>query len=266
MALTPLCSPTRLVGLALGVSSLAASFMNHRCCTSSAYWTGGLSAAPSHRYRSRALRLAPRQEQGEGDTDSQSTAVSEFEQTSGSVKAFVGGLTDLFVRFAGGDEDSEALSADTSAKASLSEAELEAGIRQEYAKNYLWTGDINEDLYEEDCNFTDPTLSFSGLSTYKRNVGSLQGVLDLFVRNSRSVLYSCELRQEDSCVQTRWRMVGDLRLPWGPTIDVVGRTTFSYDSSRGNRIFSYDEVWEMEAAEALMQIFRPGKRDSAPEQ
>ncbi|CAM9441313.1 unnamed protein product, partial [Ectocarpus sp. 12 AP-2014] len=169
--------------------------MNHRCCTSSAYWTRGLSAAPSHRYRSRALRLAPRQEQGEGDTDSRSTAVSEFEQTGGPVKAFVGGLTDLFVRFAGGDEDSEALSADTSAKASLSEAELEAGIRQEYAKNYLWTGDINEDLYEEDCSFTDPTLSFSGLSTYKRNVGSLQGVLDLFVRNSRSVLYSCELRQ-----------------------------------------------------------------------
>ncbi|CAM9235226.1 unnamed protein product, partial [Ectocarpus sp. 12 AP-2014] len=169
--------------------------MNHRCCTSSAYWTQGLSAAPSHRYRSPALRLAPRQEQGESNTDNRSTAVSEFEQTSGPVKAFVGGLTDLFVRFAGGDEDSEALSADTSAKASLSEAELEAGIRKEYAKNYLWTGDINEDLYEEDCSFTDPTLSFSGLSTYKRNVGSLQGVLDLFVRNSRSVLYSCELRQ-----------------------------------------------------------------------
>lgn len=52
----------------------------------------------------------------------------------------------------------------------------------------------------------------------------------------------------------------------GPTIDVVGRTTFSYDPSRGNRIFSYDEVWEIEAAEALMQIFRPGKRGSSPEQ
>lgn len=26
--------------------------------------------------------------------------------------------------------------------------QLEAGIRQEYAKNYIWTGDINEDLYE----------------------------------------------------------------------------------------------------------------------
>lgn len=33
-------------------------------------------------------------------------------------------------------------------KAGLSVEELEAGIRQEYAKNYLWTGDINEGLYE----------------------------------------------------------------------------------------------------------------------
>lgn len=33
-------------------------------------------------------------------------------------------------------------------KASLSVEELEAGIRNEYAKNYLWTGHINESLYE----------------------------------------------------------------------------------------------------------------------
>lgn len=33
-------------------------------------------------------------------------------------------------------------------KAGLSVDELEAGIRNEYAKNYLWTGDINEALYE----------------------------------------------------------------------------------------------------------------------
>ena len=46
----------------------------------------------------------------------------------------------------------------------------------------------------------------------------------------------------------------------GPTIDVVGRTTFSYDPDRGNRIFSYDEVWEVEPAVALLQLFRPGGR------
>ncbi|CAM9546102.1 unnamed protein product [Pylaiella littoralis] len=217
------------------------------------------TTATHHRDQCRSSRLTPRPEQQGEDAAGGSTSVSDFEQTGDPIKLIVGGLTDLFVRFAGGRDDP--LLVDTTAsKASLSLQQLEAGIRNEYAKNYLWTGDINESLYEEDCSFTDPTLSFSGLSTYKRNVGSLQGALDLLVTNSSSLLYSCELRQEDSCVQTRWRMVGDLRLPWGPTIDVVGRTTFSYDSGRGNRIFSYDEVWEVEPAEALMQLLKPGRR------
>lgn len=50
----------------------------------------------------------------------------------------------------------------------------------------------------------------------------------------------------------------------GPTIDVVGRTTFSYDKGRGNRIFSYDEVWEVEPMEALMQLLKPGDQNDDP--
>lgn len=48
---------------------------------------------------------------------------------------------------------------------------------------------------QEACSFTDPTLSFSGLSTYKRNIASLQGVLNALVINSASILYSCQLQQ-----------------------------------------------------------------------
>ncbi|CAM9256832.1 unnamed protein product [Ascophyllum nodosum] len=209
------------------------------------------------------LRLTP-DEKVEG-ANVADKAVSDFGQTSGPVKAFVSGLTDMFVTLSG--EDKEAYSDKKSGiirKEALSVSELEASIRREYAKNYLWTGDIDDRLYEEDCSFTDPTLSFSGLATYKRNVGSLQGILNFLVTKSRSELYSCDLRQEDSCVETRWRMMGELRLPWGPTIDVVGRTRFSYDPDRGNRIWSYDEVWEVEPAEALMQLFRPGIREDDP--
>ncbi|CAM9599588.1 unnamed protein product [Scytosiphon promiscuus] len=270
-------SSSRLVLWGLGLSSLATSFTPHQCMPSSlrssvpssspaSPGTPSSIREPGRRHRCPTSPFA--EEEGQRDKDGaagRSASVSEFEQTSGPVKAFVGGLTDLFVIFSGGDNaDATTTISDESPKAALSVGELEAGIRQEYAKNYLWTGDINEGLYEEDCSFTDPTLSFSGLSTYKRNVGSLQGVLDLLVSNSRSELYSCELSQEGSCVQTRWRMVGDLRLPWGPTIDVVGRTKFSYDSVRGNRIFSYDEVWEVEPAEALMQIFKPGRWRGGP--
>jgi hypothetical protein len=44
----------------------------------------------------------------------------------------------------------------------------------DYERAYLWTGLIDDTLYCEDCTFTDPTLSFKGLSTFKRNVASLR--------------------------------------------------------------------------------------------
>ena len=44
--------------------------------------------------------------------------------------------------------------------------ELLDGVRADYEERmYLWTGDIDPNLYDEDCTFTDPTLSFKGLAT-----------------------------------------------------------------------------------------------------
>lgn len=53
----------------------------------------------------RPLQLTPDQEQ-ENTTEENIdvTVVSEFGQTGGMVKAFVGGLTDLFVRFSGEEQ------------------------------------------------------------------------------------------------------------------------------------------------------------------
>ncbi|CAM9281205.1 unnamed protein product [Choristocarpus tenellus] len=208
----------------------------------------------------------PKGPQRASSPTSSNRPLSSYDRTSGPVKAFVGGLTDLFVGWNGRNPSLDVTSPPP-LKSALSLLELEAGLEEEYAKNFLWNGDINQDLYEENCSFTDPTLSFSGLTTYKKNVGSLQGLLNALVSDSRSILYSCDLFEasltwsgwEECCVRTRWRMLGALRLPWSPVIDVTGRTAFTYDTDRGNRIVSYDEVWEIEPAEALLQLFQPGR-------
>lgn len=37
------------------------------------------------------------------------------------------------------------------------------GIRADFEeREYLWSGQITEDLYDDDCSFSDPTLSFEG--------------------------------------------------------------------------------------------------------
>lgn len=188
-----------------------------------------------------------------------SKSLSNFEKTSNPVKAVVSSLTNMFVWISGEfitDDLVQGADRDNPERSPLSVEELEAEIRQEYAKNYLWTGNINENLYEVrlnacicmvkdvssgdhgqknmesspflpiylyvqrshihryllciiacvrdfflsflfqmNCSFTDPTLSFSGIETYKRNIASLQGVLDALVSDSSSILNSCTLRQ-----------------------------------------------------------------------
>lgn len=50
--------------------------------------------------------------------------------------------------------------------------ELEAGIRNEYVKNYLWTGDINEALYE--VGFVSISSSLFGPIGYVMTVGKIK--------------------------------------------------------------------------------------------
>lgn len=145
-------------------------------------------------------------------------------------------------------------------------------IEDDYIKNnYLWTGDIYLPAFESDCQFTDPTLSFTGLDTYVTNIQNLRPILNVVLgssdyNNCYSKLLSIELNESEQYVQTRWNMVGTLEgLFWKPTIDVIGRTKFWFKktsieegSNHGvAKVFFYDESWEISTAKALMQILTP---------
>lgn len=87
------------------------------------------------------------------------------------------------------------------AQASLDGAAVLAGLRADFEEHeYLWSGRITAELYDEDCVFTDPTLSFGGLSTFERNLANLDPWIERFVPpGARSVdLKSIELLDEPS--------------------------------------------------------------------
>ncbi len=113
--------------------------------------------------------------------------------------------------------------------------------------------------YSSDCVFTDPTLSFEGLATFERNVAALRPLLLALVEDPVVELYSCELREPQAEVVASWRMIGDIRLPWKPVIDLCGQTRFEYDGDKGNRVVAYTETWEISGAEALRQIVTPNQ-------
>ena len=81
--------------------------------------------------------------------------------TSGFVKLLVAGLTDLVNGVTEGVAPAAAPGPPPGPKAELTPAGLLEAIREDYVdRNYLWTGDIRPDIYEDDCRWTDPTLSF----------------------------------------------------------------------------------------------------------
>jgi hypothetical protein len=154
-----------------------------------------------------------------------------------------------------------------------SSLELLQRIRDDYTKrNYLWTGDLDVEInFIPSCRFTDPTLSFIGTDTYRKNIQNLRFIVNQLTNietECRSDLLDIQLY--DNYIETRWNMVGTFsKLPWQPRIDVIGRTKFWYHNDDNNnnntkdntdcnyQIYFYDEMWEIPANQALLQLITP---------
>ncbi|KAL7461448.1 hypothetical protein ACHAXS_001869, partial [Conticribra weissflogii] len=149
--------------------------------------------------------------------------------------------------------------------------ELLLRIANDYTQNnYLWTGNIDVSSFRPNCRFVDPTLSFVGVDTFASNVGSLVPLVEWLLgprRSCQSELLSIANEKEKGYVETRWNMIGELdALPWKPRIDVIGRTKFWYGGkndveneigSRPVQVHFYDELWEIPAGWALLQLVTP---------
>lgn len=192
-----------------------------------------------------------------------------YNTSDDSSKGIVSTLTNL-VNFVVGEKgmDSnhlkENLLTDLSSESAKSPQDLMRYIEEDYRiKNYLWTGDIHLSVFEDDCRFTDPTLSFVGTSQFVRNVKNLVPIVEWLTKDGagcRSDLLEISLNAEEQYVQTRWNMIGDLSsLPWKPGIDVIGKTKFwyrKYEGPKGSmyKVYFYDEEWELKTWKALLQL------------
>jgi len=221
------------------------------------------SREPSRTSRS-AVRMHAESETSAEPERTGGTPAADFQGTSPFVQGVVSSLTALVNAVSGKTMDEPAaLEADSELRPPLTPSELLEGVRDDYvARKYLWTGDIDPNLYDSDCVFTDPTLSFKGLSTFQRNIANLKPLLDALVRDPVVDLYSISSTVDETQIKATWRMKGEIALPWAPVIDLTGSTVFTYDPLKGNRITEYTESWDISAASALGQLLRPGAREA----
>lgn len=205
--------------------------------------------------RARRLPRHAREEQQEAER-------SSFGSSPAWVKSLVSGLTQIVNGIMG--TESVAVTKRFRACEKIAPAALMEGIRADIEeRQYLWSGDIDPELYDEACTFTDPTLSFQGLTTFENNIRNLRPILDSVVpaEQRRCLLHKLERDETTGKVYAYWSMIGDLALPWSPRINLGGRT--AYSPGPDGRIVSYDESWDISAGEALAQLVTPGSRPSS---
>ena len=195
-------------------------------------------------------------------SEDEAASTSTYATSDASSRGIVSSLTGV-VNLIMGPSNDDSQCDEQLPLAPVSPQELMERIRDDYVvNNYLWTGDIDLAAFEQDCQFTDPTLTFTGRDKFVSNVSNLRPIVDALIKpgGCASKLLDISLNEEEGYVQSRWNMVGDLTgLPWKPRIDVIGRTKFWYtkqqgDDNKGVRVRFYDEEWELPAWKALLQL------------
>ena len=116
---------------------------------------------------------------------------------------------------------------DVDEKALATRDEVLTALREDYGKSYFVTGDMSMWIYDPDCEFADPFVSFKGRGRFKQNVSNLGSFMEDV---SLKVL---DWQESEGKVTTKWRFSCVLGLPWRPILAASGGTDHYFDASTG---------------------------------
>ncbi|KIY97680.1 hypothetical protein MNEG_10281 [Monoraphidium neglectum] len=148
----------------------------------------------------------------------------------------------------------------------LSPGDVDGVVRRitaDFGNGYFVTGVIDSAVYDEQCTFVDPTISFSGLDLWKRNLALLTPFLlspKLDLLTMRRMGANANGMQE---LEATWALATWLRLPWLPLVSIEGSTRFTLNAD-ANRVVRHVESWNVTAGEALLQLFKATPGPPAP--
>ncbi|GLC36463.1 hypothetical protein PLESTB_000151000 [Pleodorina starrii] len=129
-------------------------------------------------------------------------------------------------------------------------------ITADFKQAYFVTGVLDDSIYDPDCFFADPTVAFSGVDLWKRNLALLVPFLEQPGVELKGIRRLGRDEEGAEVVRAEWRLRTFLRLPWRPLIDIDGATEYTLNSE-SNRIVRHVESWAVSGTQALLQMFRP---------
>lgn len=143
-------------------------------------------------------------------------------------------------------------------KLDLDAAQIAAILKDDIAiREYFITGNLTEAIFAEECRFSDPTNTVTGLNRY------LNALDILFDPNESSVRLIDISVLDSNHIQAKWILGGLLKLPWKPLIKPYEGTCV-YTLDEDGLIVAQDQTWSISAGEALKETFTPGKMFDGP--
>jgi len=128
---------------------------------------------------------------------------------------------------------------------------------------YFLTGVLDEALYDEQCEFADPFVSFKGRQRFVDNLSNLAGG---FITDSSTRMLESSAQPYDAAAGTppsfRTKLLVKLQLglPWRPVLAWPWGVEHVFDPD-SMLIVRHIESWDVSAAEGVRQLLRPGPPD-----
>lgn len=152
------------------------------------------------------------------------------------------------VQAANGDASTLAHSVDNPPR---SMQETMARLKADNDREYFLSGAIDKLIYDEDCEFADPFVSFKGRDRFIDNLENLSSFIAEY--SARPLGYH-EIPEENA-VESKFMVKLQLNLPWKPVLAWPWGVRCEIDPLT-NLILLHRESWDVDALEGVKQIFR----------
>jgi len=132
-------------------------------------------------------------------------------------------------------------------------------IQDDNDRNYFLSGQVDTEIYDVDCIFSDPFVSFAGRDRFVDNLQNLGSFITNYT--ARTIKDTAKKKdqqddpQKDNTVTTKVMVKLQLKLPWQPILAWPWGVTYTIDPTT-YLITEHQESWDIDAWEGVKQIFR----------
>jgi hypothetical protein len=152
----------------------------------------------------------------------------------------------------GSKEKAESQATTDFSKAPASLQETLTRIQLDNDRSYFLSGEVDKLIYDEDCVFADPFVSFKGRDRFVDNLANLGS----FITKYSAKLLDYQVADDGSNeVKTKVMVKLELNLPWKPVLAWPWGVRYEIDADT-NLITVHEESWDIAPVEGVKQIFR----------